>query len=132
MELTKCIQVLEQCVGYPIQAHEDQGVYQWIHAKQQFHFFQKNQQLCWEGSIGSPLADDSKSRELLNKILQFNLKRMRFIEGTLLLDPTTHQLYLRYGLPIKECSAKNLTDKFTDFLLNLETIEEQFFPDFRK
>ena len=42
MELTKCIQVLEQCVGYPIQAHEDQGVYQWIHAKQQFHFFQKN------------------------------------------------------------------------------------------
>ena len=57
---------------------------------------------------------------------------MRFVEGTLLLDPTTHQLYLRYGLPIKECSEKSLTDKFTDFLLNLETIEEQFFPDFRK
>lgn len=132
MELTKCIQALEQCVGYPIQAHEDQGIYQWVHEKQQFHFFQKNKQLYWEGSIGNPLTDDSKSRELLSKILQFNLKRMRFVEGTLLLEPETHQLYLRYELPINECSEKRLMDKFTDFLLNLETIEEQFFPDFYK
>ena len=74
------------------------------------------------------MSDTFENRNLLAQILQFNLKRMRFLDATLFLNPTDKRLYLRQTVDPNDVNEKNLEERFNDFLLNIEVMEERFFP----
>ena len=74
------------------------------------------------------MSDTFEHRNLLTQILQFNLKRMRFLDATLFLNPSDKRLYLRQTITPEEVDEKNLEERFNDFLLNVEVMEERFFP----
>ena len=74
------------------------------------------------------MSDTFENRNLLAQILQFNLKRMRFLDETLFLNPADKRLYLRQTVDPNDVNEKNLEERFNDFLLNIEVMEERFFP----
>lgn len=91
-------------------------------------FFQRNNLLYWECSFGPKLEDTIQNNQKLSKLLQFNLKRMSFLEEVIFFDQKTQLLYLQKQIQTNILQPENLTTLWEDFLLNVETIEDRIFP----
>ena len=98
------------------------------HVERTFKLYQRGKQVFLEGSIGSSLKDTPETNAMLAELLQFNLKRTRFLDNIIFLDDDTHQLFLRELLPIEEIPTEELKAHLEDFVLNIEVIEDRFFP----
>lgn len=108
---------------------DEEGIYQWKQEEHLYRIFQRNHKWYWECSWGTPLEDTYEHRLLLHKILQFNLKRMRFLNATVYLEPSCKQLFLQQAMEPETIKPENLEEAFNDFVLNREVMEEQFFPE---
>ena len=53
---------------------------------------------------------------------------MSFLDEILFFDQKIQQLFLRKQLQANVLQPENLTALWEDFLLNVETIEDRFFP----
>lgn len=98
------------------------------HTERKFKLYQQGKQIFLEGSIGTTLKDTPETNAMLSELLQFNLKRTQFLDNIIFLDNDTHQLFLRGILPPEEVSAEELKARLEDFVLNIEVIEDRFFP----
>ena len=93
-----------------------------------FKLYQQGKQVILEGAIGSPLKDTPETNAMLSELLQFNLKRTQFLDNTVFLDSDTHQLFLREVLTREGASEEEIKAGLEDFVLNIEVIEDRFFP----
>ena len=93
-----------------------------------FRLYQHGKQVFLEGSIGTPISDAPDTNTMLADLLQFNLKRTQFLDNIIFLDSDTHQLFLREILSEKNLSNEELKALLEDFVLNIEVIEDRFFP----
>ena len=98
------------------------------HTERTFKLYQQGKHVFLEGSIGFPIKDTSETNAMLSELLQFNLKRTQFLDNVIFLDNNTHQLFMREILTGKEVSAEELKARLEDFVLNIEVIEDRFFP----
>ncbi len=126
MNLQDCITLVEKFLGINfIQTNE---VYSASYEDRMLRIFQRNNVFFLESSLGHPLTDDVASSSLLGNLLQFNLKRMRFLEGNLYLDNTTQQLFFQQCYELNTLQPPDLETKLDDFLASVEVIEQKFFP----
>ena len=126
MNLQDCITLVEKSLGINfVQTNE---VYSVSYEGRTLKIFQRNNVFFLEGSLGHPLVDDIASRSLLGGLLQFNLKRMRFLEGNLYLDDTTQQLFFQQRYELSTLLPPDLETKLDDFFASIEVIEQKFFP----
>ncbi len=94
-----------------------------------YKLYQRDQNLIFEGNLGCPLdPHNPQSAAFLSHLLQFNLKRMQFLDETIFIDPRTQQLFLRKQCDANTLTEQNITSVFEDFTLNIEAIEDRFFP----
>ena len=93
-----------------------------------FKLYRQGKQIVFEGSIGTPLKDTPETNAMLSQLLQFNLKRVQFLDNVTFLDKESHQLFLREILPGQDISSEELKAHLEDFILNIEVIEDRFFP----
>ena len=128
MEFAKSMERIGQLTGADIPPPNEEGCWLWEQDRHRYKTFQRNHKWQWECSWGEEMSDTFEHRNLLAQILQFNLKRMRFLDATLFLNPTDKRLYLRQTIAPEEVDEKNLEERFNDFLLNVEVMEERFFP----
>ena len=98
------------------------------HKERIFKLYQQGKQVFLEGSIGIPLSDTPETNAKLSELLQFNLKRTQFLDNIVFLDNETNQLFLREILPSEAIPAEVLNARLEDFVLNIEVIEDRFFP----
>ena len=104
------------------------NVYILKQTKRTFKLYQQGKQVFLEGSIGAPLKDTPETNTMLSELLQFNLKRTQFLDNVIFLDNETHQLFFREIFPEKEIPEEAIKAQLEDFILNLEVIEDRFFP----
>ena len=128
MEFAKSMERIGQLTGADIPPPNEEGCCLWERDGHRYKTFQRNRKWHWECSWGEGMSDTFEHRNLLAQILQFNLKRMRFLDATLFLNPSDKRLYLRQTIAPEEVDEKNLEERFNDFLLNVEVMEERFFP----
>ena len=93
-----------------------------------FKLYQHGKQVFLEGAIGYPLKDTAETNAMLSELLQFNLKRTQFLGNIVFLDNDTHQLFFREILPEGDIATEEIKARLEDFLLNIEVIEDRFFP----
>ena len=99
------------------------------HPERVFKLYQQGKHIYLEGSIGPSIKDTPETNAKLSELLQFNLKRTQFLNNIVFLDNDTHQLFLRETLPEgEEISSEELKSRLEDFALNIEVIEDRFFP----
>ena len=96
--------------------------------KRIFRLYQQGKQVFLEGAIGIPLRDNPETNAMLAEFLQFNLKRTQFLDNIVFLDNDTHQLFFRGIFTEKAIPEEAIKAHLEDFLLNLEVIEDRFFP----
>ena len=129
MDFDASVKAIGAWLNTAIPSPEEEGRYQWEHEDHLYRVFQRNRKWYWECSCGTPLEDTYEYRRLLQKILQFNLRRMRFLNATIFLDPSRKQLFLQQAMEPETIKPENLEEAFNDFILNREVIEEKFFPE---
>ena len=128
MDLEGIAAAIAEQIGVPTLSPDERGVYQCEYLGHTCRMYPKNRQCYWECTLGKPLVQNHANSERLMQLLQFNLKRMRFLEGTLLMDPQTHQVYLQYNCHENGDAQKPIGEQWNDFFLNVEVIKDQFFP----
>ena len=128
MEFVKSMERIGRLTGADIPPPDEEGCCLWEQDGHRYKTFQRNRKWHWECSWGEKMSDTFEHRNLLSQILQFNLKRMRFLDATLFLNPSDKRLYLRQTIAPETVDEKNLEERFNDFLLNVEVMEERFFP----
>ena len=132
MKFGESVRQIGRLTGVDVSLPDRESVCRWTQDGHRYKAFQSNHKWYWECSWGEEIQDSFECRNLLAQILQFNLKRMRFLDATLFLNPSDKRLYLRRTIVPEEISEKNLEEQFHDFLLNIEVMEEQFFPKLSK
>ena len=129
MEFPKSMERIGRLTGTDIiPPPDEEGCCLWERDGHRYKTFQRNRKWHWECSWGEKMSDTFEHRNLLSQILQFNLKRMRFLDATLFLNPSDKRLYLRQTIAPETVDEKNIEERFNDFLLNIEVMEERFFP----
>jgi len=128
MELKPLIDIIGEKLNQPFTLTPNSH-YVWEDKKRSYKIFQTNDSIVFQGSIGHSLnPQDIESSNLLSNLLQFNLKRMQFLDETLFLEPSSQQLYLEKKISTNTVTEQNIWDYFDDFTLNIEVIEDRFFP----
>ena len=128
MELKPLINILDEKLNQTFTL-EDNGHYTLDDKTHSYKIFRLNDSIIFQGSIGHSLnPQDINHSTLLSNLLQFNLKRMQFLDETLFLDPSSQQLYLEKRVTTNAITEQNVWDYFDDFMLNIEVIEDRFFP----
>lgn len=128
MNLQECLTVLTQQAQFEAIAEKEEDKLLYSFEGRICKFFQRNNLIYWECSFGSKLEDTIQNNQKLSELLQFNLKRMSFLDEILHFDPKTQHLYLQKQIPTNTLLPENLTTLWEDFLMNVETIEDRIFP----
>jgi hypothetical protein len=128
MDLKMFADAIAEQMGIASLSPDANGIYQWRYLTHTYRMYAKNRQCYWECTIGDPLVQSRENSERLMQLLQFNLKRMRFLEGTIFMDPKTHQVYMQYNFHENGDMRKPIGEQWNDFCLNVEVIEDQVFP----
>ena len=128
MGLQDYLALVKTTLGIETVQEESQNSYILEHPERIFRLYQRGKQVFLEGSIGTPLSDTTETNTMLSELLQFNLKRTQFLDNIIFLDSDTHQLFLREVLHGEEMPTEELKAHLEDFALNMEVIEDRFFP----
>ena len=128
MNLQECLTVLTQQAQIEATAEKEEDKLLYTYEGRICKFFQRNNTLYWECTFGPKLEDSPETNQKLSEILQFNLKRMSFLDEVLFFDQKIKQLFLRKQIQTNILQPENLTTLWEDFLLNIETLEDRFFP----
>lgn len=128
MNLQECLALLKKQTVLEETSEKEENKLLYVYEGHICKFFQLNHTLYWECSLGPKLEDTTQNCQRLSELLQFNLKRMSFLEETLFLDSKSQQLYLRKQLSENSLQPENLATLWEDFILNAETIEDRIFP----
>lgn len=128
MNLQEYLTILTKQVEFkPITEKEEDKIL-YSYEERTCKFYQRNHLHYWECSFGPKLENTIQNNRKLSDLLQFNLKRMSFLEETIFFDQKTQHLYLRRPIQTNTLKPENLTALWEDFLLNVETIEDRIFP----
>ena len=128
MDLNKCLAILTKQAQFEPLSQKEEDKILYTFEGRICKFFQRNNEIYWDCSFGPKLEDSAQNSQKLSEILQFNLKRMSFLDEILFFDQKIQQLFLRKQLQANVLQPENLTALWEDFLLNVETIEDRFFP----
>ena len=128
MNLQECLTILMKQAQFEAIAEKEEDKLLYSFEGRICKFFQRNNLLYWECSFGPKLEETIQNNQKLSELLQFNLKRMSFLDEVLFFDQKIKQLFLRKQIQTNILQPENLTTLWEDFLLNVETIENRFFP----
>ncbi len=99
-----------------------------IDQKWDLTFYLRQKFIYISGKLGDPVfKKDGKDNSLLQKLLQFNLKRLAETDEILSFDEKSNQLILRKAINTSELSEHNAIEYFEDFLNTLEIWHKLFF-----
>lgn len=93
-----------------------------------FNLYQQERQIILDGSVGTPLKNNSETNMMLSNLLQFNLKRTQILDNIIFLDEGTQQLFFREILSKPGISLEALKVRLEDFAIDIKVIEKRFFP----
>ena len=128
MNLQECLILLKNQIIFEETSEKEEGKILYTYEGHICKFYQLNHTLYWECSLGPKLENTPQISQKLSQLLQFNLKRMTFLDETLFFDSKTQHLYLRKQINSKNLYSENLATLWEDFILNTETIKDRFFP----
>lgn len=99
-----------------------------IDQKWDITFYLKQKFIYISGKLGEPVfRKETKDNTLLQRLLQFNLKRLADSDEMLSFDEKMNQLVLRKVLNTSALSEQNAAEYFEDFLNTLEIWHKLFF-----